>query len=364
MQHLIMGVERTRKMQNDFMVYASLLSATSADASNIASWLADREAAKEAMKMDVDETVQDGLLMATSSEVYDENIAVAQIRILSKRYTTEPDVIPYVAVVDKWDEDMWLIVPFSPYRTPATPGEMETGMDAHGLHVLQAWNGRTVQESILKKSYLFGELPERVRYEALILFRHEFGGVPIPVEFTARLGSPIVEASDPRREYQDECIERLRPLAEAVIEMAERPFVGRIEELFDKYLRPEEEYSLAAATDDFNPHVPVLMYKGAWDAMKEGQEVSGFSGFSAIDGGQTGLVFYLCDKLPQEFDGASELAVAAYKRRTKELVGRGQLVRLEDGRCRISIRLGEDCEPVDVQEAGELVLVVERKDGE
>ena len=309
--------------------------------------------------MNVDDTDQDGSLMATGSEVYDENIAVAQIRILSKQYTTDPDIIPYVAVVDKWDENMWLIVPFSPYKTPATPGEMETGLKNYGLHVLQAWNGRTVQESILKKSYLFGELPESVRHEALALFRHEFGGVPLPTDFTAKRGSPIIEASDPRREYQDECIERLKPLAEAVIEMVEHPIVGRVEELFDKYLRPENECALAAATDDLNPHVPILMHKGAWDAMIEGQEVSGFSGFSALGGGQSGLVFDLCDKLPQEFEGANELAVVAYKRETRELVGKGRLMRREDGRCRISIKLGEDCGPVDVQEAGELVLVAE-----
>ncbi len=349
-------------MKNDFSVYASLLSSTPADVSNIASWLADREAARDAMKMNVDETVQDSTRMATGSEEYDENIAVAQIRILSKQYTTEPDVIPYVAVVDKWDEDMWLIVPFSPYKTPATPGEMATGLDAYGLHVLQVWNGRTVQEAILRKSYLFGELPEKIRNEVLSLFRHELGGIPLPDDFTAKRGSPIVEASDPRREYQDECIERLKPLAEAVIEMAERParILGAVlNQLFDKYLRTSSVGALAAATDDLNPHVPVLMHKGAWDAMMEGQEVSGFSGYSPLGDGPTGLTFYLCGDIPEEFNGENELSVSAYKRETRELVGKGRLKRQEDGRCRISIRLGEGCEPVDVQEAGELVLVAE-----
>lgn len=347
-------------MKNDFSVYASLLSSTPDDAVNIASWLADREAARDAMKMNVDETVQDSTRMATGSEVYDENIAVAQIRILSKQYTTDPDVIPYVAVVDKWDEDMWLIVPFSPYKTPATPGEMATGLDAYGLHVLQAWNGRTVQESILRKSYLFGELPEKIRNEALSLFRHELGGIPLPGDFTAKRGSPIIEASDPRREYQDECIERLKPLAEAVIEMAEYSTeVELLVALLNKYLPREKDVALAAATDDLNPHVPVLMHKGAWDAMMEGQEVSGFSGYSPLGDGPTGLTFYLCGDIPDEFDGENELSVSAYKRETRELVGKGHLKRLEDGRCRISIRLGEGCEPVDVQEAGELVLVAE-----
>ena len=173
---------------------------------------------------------------------------------------------------------------------------------------------------------------------------------------------PIIEAADPRREYLNECIERLNPLAEAVIEMAEQPsmaFREVLDQLFDKYLRAEDGYALAAATDDLNPKVPILMHKGAWDAMMEGQEVSGFSGYSPLGGGQTGLTFYLCGDIPQEFDGKSELSVDAYKRETRELVGKGFLRRLDDGRCKISIRLGEGCEPVNVDEAGELVLVAE-----
>lgn len=351
-------------MKTDFSVYASLLSSTPSDARNIASWLADREAARDAMKMNVEETVQDSTLMATASGEYDANIAVAQIRILSKQYTAEPDVIPYIAVVDKWDDDMWLIVPFSPYKTPATLGEMATGLDAHGLHVLQAWNGRTVQEAILKKSYLFGELSEKVRNDALALFRHEFGGVSLPSDFSTRRGSPIVEAADPRREYLHECIERFNPLANAVIEMAERPameFCVVHNQLFDKFepIYRKSDYALAAATDDLNPKVPILMYKDAWNAMMEGQEASGFCGYSSQGGGQAGLTFYLCGDLPRELEGNDDLSVTAYKRETREPVGTGCIKRLEDGRYRINIKLGEGCEPVDVQEAGELVLVVD-----
>ena len=132
-----------------------------------------------------------------------------------------------------------------------------------------------------------------------------------------------------------------------------------LDQLFDKYLRTEDGYALAAATDDLNPKVPILMHRGAWDAMMEGQEVSGFSGYSSLGGGQTGLTFYLCGDVPKEFEDESELSVVAYKRETRELVGKGYLKRLDDGRCKISIRLGEGCEPVDVDEAGELVLVTE-----
>ena len=68
-------------MNVNFNVYASLLSATPDDASNVASWLADREAAKEAEKMVVDETVQDNVRMSFKSVWYDKKIGISQIQI-------------------------------------------------------------------------------------------------------------------------------------------------------------------------------------------------------------------------------------------------------------------------------------------
>lgn len=349
-------------MKTDFSAYASLLSASPADAERLAAWLANRESAKEAMKMEVDETVQDGARLAAASDAYDEEIAVGQIRILSKRYTAEPEVLPYVAVIDRWDGDMWLVLPFSPYKTPATAGEMVTGLDAYGLHVLQAWNGRTVQEAILKNSYLFGALPEKVREDALSLFRHEFGGVPLPGGFTAERGTLIVVAEDPRIEYQNECMARLQPLSDAVLALAEAPMAVSedvVRRLFDRYHLSECDYALAAATDELNPRVPVLMAKGAWDAMCIGREASNFSGYSVRGGGKSGLIFYLCDELPKELAGETELGVSAYDRETRKLVGTGILQRLDDGQCRIHVRLGEGCEAVDVRRAEDLVLVLD-----
>ena len=208
-------------MKTNFKAYASLLSAEPTDAEVIASWLRDHEADAESKTMEVDETIQESESVAAESEAYDTHLAVSQIRILSKRYTTEPDVVPFVAVIDKWDEEMWLVVPFSPYKTPATPSEMTTGLNVHGLRVLQTWNARTVQGEILKNSYLFGTLPDKVRKNALCLFRHQMFGAPIPEDFVAQRGAPIVEAADPRRDYLGECVARLEPLSRAVIELAE-----------------------------------------------------------------------------------------------------------------------------------------------
>ena len=62
------------------------------------------------------------------------------------------------------------------------------------------------------------------------------------------------EVTDPRREYLDECIKRLNPLAKAVIEMAERPPAAVREALagmsfspFTKSQAFERGYTLAAA---------------------------------------------------------------------------------------------------------------------
>lgn len=350
-------------MNVGFNVYASLLSATPDDASNVASWLADREAAKEAEKMVVDETVQDSVCMSSESVWYDKTIGISQIRILSKRYTTDPDVIPYVAVIDKWDDDMWLIVPFSPYKTPATPGEMATGLDVHGLHVLQPWNGRTVQESILKRSYLFGTLPDEVRTNTLLLFQNQLLGNPLPAGFTARRGTPIVEAADPRREYLEECMARFQPLSQAVMELAEGTIDTRtdvINQIFDKYPSLERnDYALAAATDDGSKkHIPVLMHKDAWDAMGDCRVASDFCGYSAHGGGEQVLSAYLCGNLPQELDGKRELPVLVCKRETRAVVGKGKLRRQDDGRIKIVVRLGDECDSVDIQDASELVFVV------
>ena len=360
-------------MKTDFSVYASLLSATPSDAENLASWLADREAENEAKMMEVDETVQDEKLMATVSGRYDEAIAVSQIRILSKQYTSEPDIIPYVAVIDKWDDEMWLIVPFSHYNTPATPGEMATGLTACGLHVLQAWNGRTVQDSILKNSYLVGTISDEVRNDALALFRHQMFGSKLPESFASYRGSPIVEASDPRREYLSECIERLKPLSEAVLAEAEQVTnvpgdagVQKVEmRLVGPGLEDEEknriweeygfcDYALAAATSDVCPSVPLVAKKKSWKGNY--REVSGFEGFMVGDEPRP-MKFYIEDKIDDALLENGVAKVEAYKRDTRQLVGTGQIM-IEDGEQVAKVKIGNIESPVSVGDASEIVLVL------
>jgi len=207
-------------MKNNYSTYASLLAETPDEAKMVERWLEERnvdiELRVEAQKTMPSLPVEDRPTLAKACDQYNADIQPGQIRILSKRFTEDPDVIPYVAVLEMWDDGMWLVAPFSQYTTPATSGEMATGINIQGLNVIQAWNGRTVQSRLLEKSFLFGELDEVVREQALALFRHEFGGVDLPIGFNALRGPAIVMAGDPRRDYVAETIARLRPLSTAV----------------------------------------------------------------------------------------------------------------------------------------------------
>lgn len=211
-------------MNKKYSTYASIFTETPETAVLFDSWLRERmndQDLRREAEMEMNDPAselpwQDRERLSAACDKYDDDIRVGQIRILSKRFTEDPDVIPYVAVLEQWDEGMWLVAPFSQYSTPATSGEMATGIAVFGLRVLQAWNGRTVQDRLLEKSFLFGQMDESLRGQALALFRHEFAGMDLPVGFPAQRGSAIVVEADPRRDYIAETIERMRPLSTAV----------------------------------------------------------------------------------------------------------------------------------------------------
>ena len=199
-------------------LYTTLLTDNPHDAEMLDAWLDERAASMDTIELpgEIVSARQDNRRLAEAVGEYDGNIVPGQIRILSKRFTADPDVIPYVAVLEQWYEGMWLVAPFSQYSYPATPGEMATGIRHVGLHVMQAWNARTMQESLLAKSYLFGELSDDVRQDCLSLFRHEMGGRGLPENFKALRGGAITMEADPRRDYIAETIARLQPLSTAV----------------------------------------------------------------------------------------------------------------------------------------------------
>ena len=201
-------------------LYAKLLADTSADAELIDAWLDERENDEDQAAVELPAELSgvtcDADRLAASSNGYHPEIAPGQLRILSKRFINERGQIPYVLVLERWEDDMWLVAPFSPYTFPATPGEMVTHMRHRGLRVVQAWNARTVHDVLLKKSFLAGEATENVRAAALALFRNQIAGCDLPSDFPFLCGPAVKQDADPRRDYLQESIDFLKPLSAAV----------------------------------------------------------------------------------------------------------------------------------------------------
>ncbi len=316
-----------------FKAYASILADKPTDEDVIAAWLAEKSLDETLCAEQDDEidTVQDNLRLEQACGPYDIDISVSQIRILSKCYTNDPDVIPYVAVLEKWEDGVWLLAPFSQYSVPATPGEISTGLHSHALKVLQIWNCRTVQEPLLRKSFLLGTLPESIVRDALSLFRHEMGGVDLPVTFAARRGAPITLEEDPRRVYLAESVDRLEPLAVAVIKMAEGNVGKRRGHSLDtvflrRVLDLELPDRLAAATDGDSSFMLIIEGDTAEDVRKRCVECRLLNDFISIYPGDEPykLAFQLCQK-PEGISDDSVVSIRARNRDTLEIVGEGIL---------------------------------------
>lgn len=208
----------------DNTLYASVLAENADEAGLIDAWLDERltdiEQRRVKMPDGITSTGLDEKRLAESKGAYDDKIEVGQLRILSKRFTEDGNVIPYVVVLERWDDEMWLVAPFSHYSYPATPGEMTTGIRNVGLRVIQAWNARTVQGPLMEMSFLYGELDESIVREAAALFRNQLASTKLPEDFSALRGPAIIMDADPRRDYIAEAIVRLRPLTTAVHAMA------------------------------------------------------------------------------------------------------------------------------------------------
>ena len=187
------------------------------DAEKLDNWIAEREidiALREHNDDPLPFTV-DADRLANAASSHDDLIEPGQIRILSADFVSDGIATPYIAVLDRWMEDIWLVAPFSPYDTPATDGEMATGIPLAGQHVLQCWNARTAHESLVGKSYVMGALEEKVRCDALALFRYVSAGAELPADFSALVGPPILSKADPRSEYIIESAMRYESLTKA-----------------------------------------------------------------------------------------------------------------------------------------------------
>lgn len=131
-------------------------------------------------------------------------VARGQIRLLS-----QPSFMTYVAVLDRWDEESFLIAPFSRFGQPATDEELKTEYDGGAfMRVLQLWNARSAMTATLRKSWLVGELPQQDVNDALLVWKWSIGDVAkLPERIAERTGVPIYRMDDPRLDYRREALE-------------------------------------------------------------------------------------------------------------------------------------------------------------
>jgi len=103
--------------------------------------------------------------------------------------------------------DSWLMIPFSRYPHPATPGEWATQHTSVLLRVLCFWNARTVFSSAClpgRAAHLDTEMLAAVSV-AYSSFMRASGKTSQPERF----GPPLIHPADPRYEYLDEERDRI-----------------------------------------------------------------------------------------------------------------------------------------------------------
>lgn len=129
---------------------------------------------------------------------FDPNLAAGQIRLLSNT-----DRITYVALLKRWEQDSFVVMPFSNFNYPATDEEFRVSFDGGlFLRVMQAWNTRTVADDMLKQSWLVGTMPQKDIDDAWHMWEHTLGGKVPESGLWQRTGVPIYKEGDPRLEYK------------------------------------------------------------------------------------------------------------------------------------------------------------------
>ena len=149
---------------------------------------------------------------------FDHDIDVGQVRVLSG-----VESVTYVLVTRKWDENSWLVIPFSMYSSPATDTELRTKVTGGmGLRVLQLWNARSLLTQTLEKSWLVHTLSEEDLADALTAWQWTVGVGALTDDQLARTGMPITNRKDSRIEYQDISLANFAKLDAEDLALSER----------------------------------------------------------------------------------------------------------------------------------------------
>lgn len=192
---------------------------------------------------------------------YETELEVGQIRVMP-----HTERITYVALVRRWEEDSFLVMPFSQFNHPATDEELLTRFDGGMLmRVLQGWNARTLQDKTLQKSWVAATLPKSDVEDACRLWEMMLGGEPLGNTLLKRTGLPIYKSDDPRLDYKREELKNFARIDEEDLALVERearladrsarehpanPFaaLARLASSYRTTIWKQPEHALAAAT--------------------------------------------------------------------------------------------------------------------
>lgn len=133
-----------------------------------------------------------------------EEVKIGEVRLMAPHLSPEGQRSLHVLVVANWTDDWKLIIPFSPFSTPATDKELRTKLEDPNFSVLQVWNARTMPSSVIAESWTAFNVEDELLDEAYAAFQCATFGAAIPLKLESRIGTPINQANDPRLEYQRE----------------------------------------------------------------------------------------------------------------------------------------------------------------
>ena len=185
-------------------------------ATRLALWLDDRE--RDLILREGDDSPEnsssDGIPFPLDPPIH-EDLSPGDVVMLSREFSLPDASGPLcLAVLSNWEDDFFLVGPYSPYSEPATPLELRMSSDRQGLRVLSLWNCHTMQAEFLRKSWLIDKLSDEEVSQAFSVFKVSFRGGDVPPELADRVGPPLLHPRDPRREYQDEQMAKLAPIRE------------------------------------------------------------------------------------------------------------------------------------------------------
>ena len=183
---------------------------------------------------------------------FDEDISVGQVRAISGTRD-----VTYVLVARQWDEQSWLVIPFSSFSMPATDTELKLKIDGGlGLRVVQLWNARSLLTETIAKSWLVHTLSDNDVADVCSAWQWSVGIGELTDDQLSRTGMPIMRRDDPRIEYEDAALANFAELDAAdFADTKRKAWLASVQEAMGDVVKSpfrqspvfESDYALAAA---------------------------------------------------------------------------------------------------------------------